>query len=74
MAAAATLAKLFPGGKSNIAYVSFALVFSALFVAIFIVGTLRMIAHIRWTGKYPYYFLFKRGTRDEQGRKLLSNK
>jgi CBS domain containing-hemolysin-like protein len=66
MVAAAALAKSFPGVKSNLAYVLFALAFFALFVAIFIIGVLRMIAYIRWTGKYPYYFLFNRGTTDDQ--------
>lgn len=41
-------------------HVIFALLFSVLFVAIFIVSVLRMIAYMRWTGKYPCYFLFKK--------------
>jgi hypothetical protein len=37
-----------------------------LFVALVVVSVLRMIAYIRWTGKYPYYFLFgkARGSTD----------
>jgi len=54
------VAELAPHSKSEVAYVIFALLFSVLFVAIFIVSVLRMIAYMRWTGKYPYYFLFKR--------------
>jgi CBS domain containing-hemolysin-like protein len=49
MVAAAALAKWFPGVKSNLAYVLFAFAFFALFVAIFIIGVLRMIAYLRWT-------------------------
>ncbi len=29
-----------------------------LFVAVVVLSVLRMVAYIRWTGKYPYYFLF----------------
>ena len=59
MAGVWVLAKLAPHSKSDATYVIFALLFSIVFVAIFIVSVLRMIAYIRWTGKYPYYFLFK---------------
>jgi len=60
MAVVWAVAELAPHSKSEVAYVIFALLFSVLFVAIFIVSVLRMIAYMRWTGKYPYYFLFKR--------------
>jgi hypothetical protein len=33
-------------------------IFPVLFVAIVVLSVLRMVAYIRWTGKYPYYFLF----------------
>ena len=41
-------------------------------------GAMRMIAYIRWTGKYPYYFLFaqrgcnpaKRGADRDQQKKV----
>ena len=33
-----------------------------VFLMIAVVSVLRMIAYIRWTGKYPYYFLFRRST------------
>jgi len=72
MAVGWALAELFPHSKSNVVYVALALLFSTLFVAIFIVSVLRMIAYIRWTGKYPYYFLFKRsGTSGNRGGKAL---
>ena len=29
-----------------------------LFVAVVVLSVLRMVAYIRWTGKYPYYFFF----------------
>jgi hypothetical protein len=60
MAIVWAIAELAPHSKSEAAYVIFAFLFSGLFVAIFIVNVLRMIAYMRWTGKYPYYFLFKR--------------
>jgi hypothetical protein len=70
MAVVWALAELAPHSKSDAAYMIFALLFSTLFVAIFIVSVLRMIAYIRWTGKYPYYFLFKRpSTSTDRGGK-----
>ena len=29
-----------------------------LFVALVVVSAVRLVAYMRWTGKYPYYFLF----------------
>ncbi len=29
-----------------------------LFLAVLVVSVVRLVAYIRWTGKYPYYFLF----------------
>jgi hypothetical protein len=73
MAVVWAIAELAPHSKSDVAYVIFALLFSTLFVAIFIVSVLTMIAYIRWTGKYPYYFLFKRsGTSSDRGGKSSS--
>lgn len=60
MAVVWALAELAPHSKSDTAYVIFALLISALFVATITVSVLRMIAYVRWTGKHPYYFLFKR--------------
>jgi hypothetical protein len=54
------IAEIAPHSESEASYVIFALLFSVLFVAIFIVSVLRMIAYMHWTGKYPYYFLSKR--------------
>jgi hypothetical protein len=34
-----------------------------LFVAIIALSVLRMFAYIRWTGKYPYYWLFQKSHR-----------
>ena len=70
MAVVVALAELAPHSKSGAAYMIFAVLFSTLFVALVIVGVLRMIAYIRWTGKYPYYFLFKRsGTSSDRSGK-----
>ena len=75
MAVAAAVGKWAPRSVGDVAYVIFALVVSALFVAIFIVGVLRIVAYIRWTGKYPYYFLFKRSsTSGDTGGKLSGGK
>ena len=60
MAIAWAVGGLAPHSKSEAGYVIFALLFSALFVAIFIVSVVRMVAYMRWTGRYPYYFLFKK--------------
>jgi len=38
--------------------VFFAGVFPILLTVAIVLGVMRMIAYIRWTGKYPYYFLF----------------
>lgn len=63
MAVVWALTDLVPHSKSAAGYVTFALQFSILFVAIFIVSVQRMIEYVRWTRKYPYYFLFKRSGR-----------
>lgn len=34
-----------------------------LFLAVVVLSVLRMVAYIRWTGKYPYHFLFKKSHR-----------
>ena len=31
-----------------------------LFAAVVVVSVVRLVAYIRWTGKYPYYFLFRK--------------
>jgi hypothetical protein len=36
-----------------------------LFLAAAVVGFVRIFAYMRWTGKYPYYFLF-RGSRSSR--------
>jgi hypothetical protein len=33
-------------------------IFPILLAAAIVLGVMRMVAYIRWTGKYPYYFLF----------------
>jgi membrane protein YdbS with pleckstrin-like domain len=75
MTVAAAVGKWAPRSVGDVAYVIFALVVSALFVAMFIVGVMRMVAYFRWTGKYPYYFLFKRsGTSGDTGGKSSGDK
>ena len=36
----------------------FTAILPLLLAAAIFLGAMRMIAYIRWTGKYPYYFLF----------------
>jgi len=50
-----------------------------LFLAVVLVSVVRLIAYIRWTGKYPYYFLFgkARGSGDQadkEPRRVRSEK
>ncbi len=37
-----------------------------LFLALFVVSVLRVAAYVRWTGKYPYYFLFSGSRRMDE--------
>jgi hypothetical protein len=37
-----------------------------LFVAVLVVGVVRLVSYMRWTGKYPYYFLFDK-SRSQSG-------
>jgi hypothetical protein len=36
------------------------IVFVPLFVAIVFLSIVRIVSYMRWTGKYPFYFLFPR--------------
>jgi hypothetical protein len=45
--------------NSESAFVVFGAVFLTLFVAMFIVSVVNMVAYMRWTGKYPCYFVVK---------------
>jgi hypothetical protein len=47
-------------------YGSYAL--GILFVAIFVVSVVRIVAYIRWTGKYPFYFLFRKSPKSDGER------
>ncbi len=62
------LVMLLPHGiqNSESAFIVFGAVFLMLFIGIFIVSVINMVAYMRWTGKYPYYFVvrwLRRGTR-----------
>lgn len=46
--------------NSNLAFIVFGSIFVALFVIAIVLSALTMVSYIRWTGKYPYYFLFGR--------------
>jgi hypothetical protein len=28
-----------------------------------VLGVMRMVSYVRWTGRYPYYFLFSKSNR-----------
>jgi hypothetical protein len=61
--------------KSKLASPIFAVVVSALFAAIAVLSTVNYVAYIRWTGKYPFYFLFNRsGTRGDKGGNSSADK
>lgn len=49
--------------KSETTSLLFAVVVSTLFAVIFVVSVITYVSYVRWTGKYPYYFLFKRSVR-----------
>ena len=52
----ATPAKLWKAGLPSL--ILFDGVVPLLFLAVVVVSVVRLVAYIRWTGKYPYYFLF----------------
>jgi len=61
--------------RSELASPMFAVVVSGLFAAIAVLSTVNFVAYIRWTGKYPFYFLFKRsGTGGDKGRDSPADK
>jgi hypothetical protein len=77
LAALALPAKL---RNSDAAFVVFGSVFVALFVTAIVLSVVTLVSYVRWTGKYPYYFLFGKvrgsgnrvnkreaGARSEQG-------
>ena len=49
-------ARLWKTGQASLIF--FQVLFPILFVAAVVLGVTRMVSYIRWTGKYPYYFLF----------------
>jgi hypothetical protein len=51
-------AKLWKPGWAS--FIFFEGIFPILFVAAIGLGVMRIISYIRWTGKYPYYFLFSK--------------
>lgn len=46
-------------------------VFVPLFVATVLLSIVRIVSYMRWTGKYPFYFLFRR--RQDEGSESTSN-
>jgi hypothetical protein len=62
----ALLDRLLPRSDSKSAIIGllFAVVPTILFAAILVVSLINYVSYVRWTGKYPYYFLFKRSRRD----------
>ena len=45
--------------ESDWRYIAGVAVLLSLIAGMFALGILRMVAYIRWTGRYPYYFLFR---------------
>jgi len=62
----ALLDRVLPKSETNsdIMGLLFTIVPSTLFAAILVVSIINYFSHVRWTGKYPYYFLFKRSRRN----------
>lgn len=52
-------ARLWKTGPTS--FIFFESIFPILFVAAIVLGVVRMVAYIRWTGRRPYYFLFSKG-------------
>ena len=46
--------------NSDATFVVFGSIFVALFVTAIVLSVLRLVSYICWTGKYPYYFLFRK--------------
>ena len=46
--------------KSQVAAPIFGVVVTVSFVAIAALSAVNFVAYVRWTGRYPFYFLFKR--------------
>jgi hypothetical protein len=49
--------------SSVISLIFFDGIFPMLLLAAIVLGVLRIVSYIRWTGKYPYYFLFSNSHR-----------
>ena len=56
----ATPSKLWKAGLPSL--ILFDGVIPLLFAAAVVVSVVRLVAYIRWTGKYPYYFLFRKAS------------
>jgi hypothetical protein len=59
-------AKLWKTGPTS--FIFFGGIFPILFVAAVVFGVVKIVAYIRWTGKYPYYFLFSKTPRPRNRR------
>jgi hypothetical protein len=45
---------------SDAAFLVIASIAALLFTTAVVVSVMRIVSYIRWTGKYPYYFLFRK--------------
>jgi hypothetical protein len=59
--------------NSDAAFLIFATFTGTIFIASIAMGVARIVSYFRWTGRYPYSFLFHRvqppGKQDEKGDK-----
>jgi hypothetical protein len=46
--------------NSDAAFLVIASIAAVLFATTLVVSVMRIVSYIRWTGKYPYYFLFRK--------------
>ena len=49
--------------RSDVAFVVFAIFIAQLLLAMLVVGIVNIVSYMRWTGKYPFYFLFHKWRR-----------
>ncbi len=46
--------------SETLTFILFTLIGGVLFVSAIILLVVNLVAYVRWTGKYPYYFLFRK--------------
>ena len=62
--------KMWMSRRGNVLAIGFSAIAAVVFLAILVISVIRMISYMRWTGKYPYYFLFRKSnvSTDRKGK------